>query len=129
MDLCLPIRTPLPRREDSRSATPVAISSATHIALISTWRCSNTSPLPREWGWNSEQRLLTCSITPNGDPSQATPGLRHPMSVRRITHSIRATHSCARLPLITLAYTHLRAHETPEHLVCRLLLEKKKKKN
>src|SRR5678815_6105580 len=26
-----------------------------------------------------------------------------------------------------LAYTHLRAHETPEHLVCRLLLEKKKK--
>src|SRR5678816_1893251 len=28
-----------------------------------------------------------------------------------------------------LLYTHLRAHETPEHLVCRLLLEKKKKKN
>eukprot|EP00658_Telonema_sp_P-2_P039292 TRINITY_DN28111_c0_g1_i4.p1 TRINITY_DN28111_c0_g1~~TRINITY_DN28111_c0_g1_i4.p1 ORF type:complete len:118 (-),score=34.99 TRINITY_DN28111_c0_g1_i4:63-416(-) len=32
---------------------------------------------------------------------------------------------CAR----TVSYTHLRAHETPEHLVCRLLLEKKKKKN
>ena len=28
-----------------------------------------------------------------------------------------------------VSYTHLRAHETPEHLVCRLLLEKKKKKN
>eukprot|EP00658_Telonema_sp_P-2_P069234 TRINITY_DN5835_c0_g1_i3.p1 TRINITY_DN5835_c0_g1~~TRINITY_DN5835_c0_g1_i3.p1 ORF type:complete len:101 (+),score=18.45 TRINITY_DN5835_c0_g1_i3:137-439(+) len=28
---------------------------------------------------------------------------------------------------ITVSYTHLRAHETPEHLVCRLLLEKKKK--
>ena len=27
-----------------------------------------------------------------------------------------------------VSYTHLRAHETPEHLVCRLLLEKKKKK-
>src|SRR5678816_1781170 len=25
----------------------------------------------------------------------------------------------------TISYTHLRAHETPEHLVCRLLLEKK----
>src|SRR5678815_1720240 len=25
-----------------------------------------------------------------------------------------------------ISYTHLRAHETPEHLVCRLLLEKKK---
>src|SRR5678815_66425 len=25
---------------------------------------------------------------------------------------------------IAVSYTHLRAHETPEHLVCRLLLEK-----
>ena len=30
--------------------------------------------------------------------------------------------------LWTVSYTHLRAHETPEHLVCRLLLEKKKHK-
>eukprot|EP00658_Telonema_sp_P-2_P024296 TRINITY_DN19757_c0_g1_i1.p1 TRINITY_DN19757_c0_g1~~TRINITY_DN19757_c0_g1_i1.p1 ORF type:complete len:346 (-),score=86.34 TRINITY_DN19757_c0_g1_i1:56-1093(-) len=29
--------------------------------------------------------------------------------------------------MYTVSYTHLRAHETPEHLVCRLLLEKKKK--
>src|SRR5678815_896866 len=29
--------------------------------------------------------------------------------------------------LNSVSYTHLRAHETPEHLVCRLLLEKKKK--
>src|SRR5678816_1449308 len=28
---------------------------------------------------------------------------------------------------LPVSYTHLRAHETPEHLVCRLLLEKKKK--
>ena len=27
-----------------------------------------------------------------------------------------------------VSYTHLRAHETPEHIVCRLLLEKKKNK-
>ena len=27
----------------------------------------------------------------------------------------------------TVSYTHLRAHKTPEHLVCRLLLEKKNK--
>src|SRR5665254_19843 len=26
-----------------------------------------------------------------------------------------------------VSYTHLRAHETPEHLVCRLLLEKKRR--
>ena len=29
---------------------------------------------------------------------------------------------------VAVSYTHLRAHETPEHLVCRLLLEKKKQK-
>ena len=29
--------------------------------------------------------------------------------------------------LETVSYTHLRAHETSLHLVCRLLLEKKKK--
>src|SRR5678815_865258 len=28
-----------------------------------------------------------------------------------------------------VSYTHLRAHETPEHLVCRLLLEKKKQQD
>ena len=27
---------------------------------------------------------------------------------------------------VAVSYTHLRAHETPEQLVCRLLLEKKK---
>ena len=31
--------------------------------------------------------------------------------------------------IMAVSYTHLRAHETPEHLVCRLLLEKKKKKS
>eukprot|EP00658_Telonema_sp_P-2_P026991 TRINITY_DN20950_c0_g1_i1.p1 TRINITY_DN20950_c0_g1~~TRINITY_DN20950_c0_g1_i1.p1 ORF type:complete len:101 (+),score=17.64 TRINITY_DN20950_c0_g1_i1:98-400(+) len=34
--------------------------------------------------------------------------------------------SCS--PTASVSYTHLRAHETPEHLVCRLLLEKKKKR-
>eukprot|EP00831_Metopus_contortus_P043767 TRINITY_DN35123_c0_g1_i1.p3 TRINITY_DN35123_c0_g1~~TRINITY_DN35123_c0_g1_i1.p3 ORF type:complete len:115 (-),score=40.70 TRINITY_DN35123_c0_g1_i1:41-385(-) len=29
---------------------------------------------------------------------------------------------------VSVSYTHLRAHETSLHLVCRLLLEKKKKK-
>ena len=33
-----------------------------------------------------------------------------------------------RFPGAPVSYTHLRAHETPEHLVCRLLLEKKKEK-
>eukprot|EP00658_Telonema_sp_P-2_P013994 TRINITY_DN15307_c0_g1_i1.p1 TRINITY_DN15307_c0_g1~~TRINITY_DN15307_c0_g1_i1.p1 ORF type:complete len:113 (-),score=25.30 TRINITY_DN15307_c0_g1_i1:22-360(-) len=32
----------------------------------------------------------------------------------------------ALIHMMPVSYTHLRAHETPEHLVCRLLLEKKK---
>src|SRR5678815_4339882 len=32
---------------------------------------------------------------------------------------------CGENNIVTVSYTHLRAHETPEHLVCRLLLEKK----
>src|SRR5450759_5769820 len=35
----------------------------------------------------------------------------------------------ANLTVNTVSYTHLRAHETRHDLVCRLLLEKKKKKN
>ena len=41
-------------------------------------------------------------------------GARHTDDVRRTVHSV--------------SYTHLRAHETDSYLVCRLLLEKKKKK-
>src|SRR5678816_879745 len=33
----------------------------------------------------------------------------------------------SKVQCVPVSYTHLRAHETPEHLVCRLLLEKKKK--
>src|SRR5678815_351643 len=52
---------------------------------------------------------------------------------RRTAYSIRALGSTrsAYAGVCTgagpVSYTHLRAHETPEHLVCRLLLEKKKK--
>ena len=37
--------------------------------------------------------------------------------------------TAAFIAFIAVSYTHLRAHETPEHLVCRLLLEKKKQTN
>eukprot|EP00658_Telonema_sp_P-2_P011626 TRINITY_DN14440_c0_g1_i1.p1 TRINITY_DN14440_c0_g1~~TRINITY_DN14440_c0_g1_i1.p1 ORF type:complete len:423 (-),score=183.67 TRINITY_DN14440_c0_g1_i1:52-1320(-) len=45
------------------------------------------------------------------------------------TESSSPTQTCFPSPSEhPVSYTHLRAHETPEHLVCRLLLEKKKKK-
>src|SRR5674536_220659 len=46
---------------------------------------------------------------------------------RRINHLAAASGVALRFQM-PVSYTHLRAHETPEHLVCRLLLEKKKKK-
>ena len=39
-------------------------------------------------------------------------------------HGVRGEYSAG-----AVSYTHLRAHETPEHLVCRLMLEKKKTNN
>ena len=46
-------------------------------------------------------------------------GLRTEYNYRRIINLKSETPA-------PVSYTHLRAHETPEHLVCRLLLEKKK---
>eukprot|EP00658_Telonema_sp_P-2_P074706 TRINITY_DN63992_c0_g1_i1.p1 TRINITY_DN63992_c0_g1~~TRINITY_DN63992_c0_g1_i1.p1 ORF type:complete len:180 (+),score=41.67 TRINITY_DN63992_c0_g1_i1:159-698(+) len=44
--------------------------------------------------------------------------------------SVGDRYTCCMKPhgtnIVPVSYTHLRAHETPEHLVCRLLLEKKK---
>eukprot|EP00658_Telonema_sp_P-2_P069731 TRINITY_DN5909_c0_g1_i6.p1 TRINITY_DN5909_c0_g1~~TRINITY_DN5909_c0_g1_i6.p1 ORF type:complete len:118 (-),score=17.37 TRINITY_DN5909_c0_g1_i6:73-426(-) len=53
------------------------------------------------------------------------------VSVQRVnflTDNIPSVCWVAPFGYLPVSYTHLRAHETPEHLVCRLLLEKKKKK-
>src|SRR5674536_27292 len=46
---------------------------------------------------------------------------------RRSRLELAATGADGQVGDEAVSYTHLRAHETPEHLVCRLLLEKKKK--
>ena len=74
----------------------------------SCWR--RTLPSRQTW------RVLTSSGSsslspPNRSPCAAASGCRRGLS--------------ASSPA-SVSYTHLRAHETPEHLVCRLLLEKKK---
>src|SRR5678816_4850238 len=55
---------------------------------------------------------------------------KKPMIVMNAASSVVTTRSpyIARFSMTlpqAVSYTHLRAHETPEHLVCRLLLEKK----
>eukprot|EP00658_Telonema_sp_P-2_P056556 TRINITY_DN4500_c0_g1_i2.p1 TRINITY_DN4500_c0_g1~~TRINITY_DN4500_c0_g1_i2.p1 ORF type:complete len:233 (+),score=3.05 TRINITY_DN4500_c0_g1_i2:125-823(+) len=56
----------------------------------------------------------------------------NPNGLQLVLKELGVTHitlKYAQVLLAAVSYTHLRAHETPEHLVCRLLLEKKKKKN
>eukprot|EP00658_Telonema_sp_P-2_P040566 TRINITY_DN29004_c0_g1_i3.p2 TRINITY_DN29004_c0_g1~~TRINITY_DN29004_c0_g1_i3.p2 ORF type:complete len:110 (-),score=25.66 TRINITY_DN29004_c0_g1_i3:93-422(-) len=60
-----------------------------------------------------------------GASSAALSGASHPGGGPRTIVPSFSPYSA----LIPVSYTHLRAHETPEHLVCRLLLEKKKKNN
>src|SRR5674536_378506 len=42
-----------------------------------------------------------------------------------LAHPAASNGVCSRHRSKPVSYTHLRAHETPEHLVCRLLLEHK----
>src|SRR5678815_577372 len=55
-------------------------------------------------------------------------GLYHTMDWEELNHGLFTALRIQQIGMSAVSYTHLRAHETPEHLVCRLLLEKKKKK-
>src|SRR5674536_373644 len=60
-------------------------------------------------------------------PRRRSGGHGDPVGRRPSTGSLGAPIVIVGALLLAVSYTHLRAHETPEHLVCRLLLEKKKK--
>ena len=48
----------------------------------------------------------------------------NPLRKSYVTNNIKLNEFDALIRITAVSYTHLRAHETPEHLVCRLLLEK-----
>src|SRR5678810_308197 len=50
-----------------------------------------------------------------------------PYDIERVVDRIKRRYAAGRRYCIAVSYTHLRAHETGRNLVCRLLLEKKKK--
>eukprot|EP00658_Telonema_sp_P-2_P015049 TRINITY_DN15760_c0_g1_i3.p1 TRINITY_DN15760_c0_g1~~TRINITY_DN15760_c0_g1_i3.p1 ORF type:complete len:124 (-),score=24.37 TRINITY_DN15760_c0_g1_i3:28-399(-) len=60
------------------------------------------------------------------EPNQAGEGGAWLSTMRTESAHICFCREGAVLCAVPVSYTHLRAHETPEHLVCRLLLEKKK---
>eukprot|EP00658_Telonema_sp_P-2_P017803 TRINITY_DN16945_c0_g2_i1.p1 TRINITY_DN16945_c0_g2~~TRINITY_DN16945_c0_g2_i1.p1 ORF type:complete len:130 (+),score=14.51 TRINITY_DN16945_c0_g2_i1:20-409(+) len=90
----------------ARSCSVGHPSSRSCSTVIRTW-CASFS-----YSASSRMNLRTVSA------SSAQPS--------RIRSSSRPAMLCIH-DLVPVSYTHLRAHETPEHLVCRLLLEKKKK--
>ena len=49
------------------------------------------------------------------------------MKIRETFENRKKNGQKALVTYIAVSYTHLRAHETDSYLVCRLLLEKKKK--
>ena len=65
-----------------------------------------------------EQEPAAPDISAPDDPGHSEDGVEGPEGRFSDSGGFRGT----RLPV---SYTHLRAHETPEHLVCRLLLETK----
>eukprot|EP00658_Telonema_sp_P-2_P014734 TRINITY_DN1561_c0_g1_i12.p1 TRINITY_DN1561_c0_g1~~TRINITY_DN1561_c0_g1_i12.p1 ORF type:complete len:138 (+),score=30.74 TRINITY_DN1561_c0_g1_i12:537-950(+) len=105
-----PIMDPNPK--PSSSSSPSSPSSCPHHAGSFTTA-----------GWSSAT-MCTGRSSWSGGACGSSSAMHHPSHATITTHEVRILRS--RTPV---SYTHLRAHETPEHLVCRLLLEKKKKKN
>src|SRR5674536_381305 len=109
----------LPVQKTSRECTSriqpneVPIGTSFPSLGISLLKGGSTTPLERE-----RASLLN--------------GLRYRGISERVVYAIGAVRREDFVPQslrdsASVSYTHLRAHETPEHLVCRLLLEKKKK--
>eukprot|EP00658_Telonema_sp_P-2_P064082 TRINITY_DN52951_c0_g1_i1.p1 TRINITY_DN52951_c0_g1~~TRINITY_DN52951_c0_g1_i1.p1 ORF type:complete len:120 (-),score=15.19 TRINITY_DN52951_c0_g1_i1:53-412(-) len=74
--------------------------------------------VPQQVGRSYDTNNHHSSNTPPASAGSVGGGYAHPMT-GTVTHISESGG-------MTVSYTHLRAHETPEHLVCRLLLEKKK---
>src|SRR5678816_3349890 len=105
-------------------------------------RASEPSGRMRQTCWFMPPPGATCtaSQSPAGDHSTDETGSSkvvtssgHPPPVDTVQtwgEPVTLERNATRLPsgdrlgAVAVSYTHLRAHETPEHLVCRLLLEK-----
>src|SRR5678815_327340 len=71
------------------------------ILAIFAWVCAVGAGIERIWRYESTPGLA-------GTSPQTWPGSR------------LVSPKAGQPTLVTVSYTHLRAHETPEHLVCRL---------
>ena len=99
----------------SISANKTFFDVTSPVSINFTSSLSSTSPsLPDTYQWTIFERDKGTY-----NESSIIPGTEHNYTCT-ISHPGLYGVTCN-----AVSYTHLRAHETPEHLVCRLLLEKK----
>src|SRR5678816_3393353 len=81
-------------------------------------------PAPAPSTSTSQDNIDFMPILPFTSTSSPPDPLPTPSSVVTPSPATSAPRATTSPPPVPVSYTHLRAHETPEHLVCRLLLEK-----
>src|SRR5674536_200721 len=106
-----------------RDALPIELRPPWSLRAVRPGPARGTGGVYSIRGWGSA-RLAADNVGRGGRSPAAgvRPGVAPGPPRRTPSHRCRADRSRG-----SVSYTHLRAHETPEHLVCRLLLEKKKK--
>src|SRR5660397_156269 len=90
--------------------------------------CLYSAPSPAIWASTAEESRGAQAVT--RWPAAIRLRIRGPRKVRTTSPELPSTTTCAdsasAASLLSVSYTHLRAHETKANLVCRLLLAKKK---
>src|SRR5665647_3880006 len=106
---------------------------------IMTYICSNLEPIMKELRWIASAKDDLLAL-----PAMVVREIGHALYLAQLgtehsnTKPLRGFGDAGVLEVVedfdgntfrAVSYTHLRAHETDSYLVCRLLLEKKKKNN
>src|SRR5674536_136318 len=115
-----------------RNLTPRRARGMSMTMMIALKITAERMALSGEWS------RITLSVASCGNATMNIAGmmakyLATSLAMLNVVSAPRVMRSCLpistiSMSLVAVSYTHLRAHETPEHLVCRLLLEKKKTK-
>src|SRR5450756_80251 len=128
-----------PRRPATHSTTSTRAAPAmagTARSVATTWRASPCPASARQArGSSSRKRAGTLALCRseregrrNAVPQVAVGQGGHAARGERGDRGPQDAHPLDQRGVRPVSYTHLRAHETRHDLVCRLLLEKKKKK-
>src|SRR5678815_2990361 len=120
----------------SSPSVPSSISRTESTAIRLATSPASAPPIPSETTstspfWPNVKRVsFSGGVAPSAPVQVCSADKSSTRKLSSLPRRTRPTSDLAYNSTIigAVSYTHLRAHETPEHLVCRLLLEKKKKR-